>query len=304
MKQKNELPKISIVTPSFNQGNFLQQCIESVLDQNYPNLEYIIIDGGSTDNSLSIIQNFKSRLTYWVSEPDKGQSDAINKGFMKATGEIVAWLNSDDYYCPGAFEKMLHVYQQNAEAPFYFGDGYRVSKSGEILANFFPKRSLTFNRQALVMGLNYILQPSTFINRSCLEQVGYLNDELEYGMDSDLWMRLSLLGSPQPVCGVLAASREYDTTKTATGSFRRIEELRHISKQHSGLEITPGVLLYLLDTLYKFAKKNEDIFPKGYQRDIGELGKKTRRLFARFNVKSDGFPRKSSWLTFLKYKLK
>ncbi|WP_019233253.1 glycosyltransferase [Legionella anisa] len=105
MKQENNLPKISVVTPSFNQGPFLRQCIESVLSQNYPNLEYIIIDGGSDDDSLSIIHEFEPYLTYWVSEPDKGQSDAINKGFMKASGELVAWLNSDDYYLPGAFEK-------------------------------------------------------------------------------------------------------------------------------------------------------------------------------------------------------
>ncbi|WP_207385893.1 hypothetical protein, partial [Legionella bozemanae] len=177
-------------------------------------------------------------------------------------------------------------------------------KTGEVLTHFFPKNSLTFDRHALVMGLNYILQPSTFMNRHCLEQIGYLNVDLEYGMDSDLWMRLSALGEPQPVDGVLSASREYATTKTSTGLFKRIEELRCISKQHSGLEITPGVLCYMLDTLHKFAKNNENIFPRWYQRDVIKLWKRTGRLLAQFNVKSDGFPRKSSLVSFLKNKIK
>ncbi|MCE0723369.1 glycosyltransferase family 2 protein [Legionella resiliens] len=293
MRQENNLPKVSIVTPSFNQGSFLRQCIESVLSQNYPNLEYIIIDGGSHDDSLSIIHEFEPYLTYWVSEPDKGQSDAINKGFMKASGEVVAWLNSDDYYLPGAFEQVVNAYQINPHSPFFFGDGFRVSATGEVLAHFFPKNSLTFDRDALVMGLNYILQPSTFMNRHCLEQIGYLNVELEYGMDSDLWMRLSALGDPHPVDAVLSASREYAATKTSIGSFKRIEELRRISMQHSGFEMTPGVLCYLLDTLYKFAKNNENIFPGWYQEDIIKLWEKTGRLMAQFNAGSDGFPQRS-----------
>lgn len=291
MNQKTNLPKISIVTPSFNHGAYLQQCIESVLSQNYPNLEYIIIDGGSQDNSLSIIQKFESNLSYWVSVPDKGQSDAINKGFIKASGEIVAWLNSDDYYLPGAFEKVLQAYQANPDAPFFFGDGLRVSEKGEVLANFFPETSLTFNRQALVLGLNYILQPSTFINRHSLNNIGYLNPELEYGMDSDLWMRLSALGEPSPIHGVLSATREYAATKTSTGLFKRIEELRRISMQHSGLEMTPGVMCYMLDTLYRFTKNNEDIFPNWYQEDIVKFWEKTGQLMTQFRAGSDGFPR-------------
>ncbi|OEH45273.1 glycosyltransferase family 2 protein [Legionella parisiensis] len=304
MKQENNLPKISIVTPSFNQGPFLRQCIESVLSQNYPNLEYIVIDGGSHDDSLSIIHEFEPHFAYWVSEPDKGQSEAINKGFRKASGELVAWLNSDDYYLPGTFEHVIKAYQINPHAPFYFGDGYRVSKTGEVLTHFFPKNSLTFDRHALVMGLNYILQPSTFMNRNCLEQIGYLNTELEYGMDFDLWIRLSTLGDPHPIHGVLSANREYNTTKTSTGSFKRIEELRRISLQHSGLEMTPGILRYMFDTLYKFAKTNENIFPGWYQKDVMKLWKRTGRLMAQFDANKDGFPRRSSLASFLKNKIK
>jgi len=114
-------PKISIITPSFNQGKYLEETIFSVLGQNYPNLEYIIIDGGSTDNSVDIIKKYENQLTYWISEPDNGQSHAINKGFMKATGGILAWLNSDDMYLPGVLDYVAKTI--NIEEPgIYFGE--------------------------------------------------------------------------------------------------------------------------------------------------------------------------------------
>ena len=181
--------------------------------------EILIIDGGSTDETLSVIREYESSISYWVSESDSGQSDAINKGFLRSSGEIVAWLNADDYYLPGAFDSVVDAYRADPSAPFYFGDGLRVDETGAVIANFFPAGTLAFDRQALVMGLNYILQPSTFINRRALEQVGYLDTGLHYGLDSDLWMRLSGLGVPRVVPSVLAATREYATTKTASGSF-------------------------------------------------------------------------------------
>ncbi len=237
---------ISVVTPSLNQGRFLRQCIESVLSQTRSKFEFLIIDGGSTDETLSVIREYESSISYWVSESDSGQSDAINKGFLRSSGEIVAWLNADDYYLPRAFDSVVDAYRADPSAPFYFGDGLRVDETGEVIANFFPTDTLAFDRQALIMGLNYILQPSTFINRRALEQVGYLDTGLHYGLDSDLWMRLSGLGVPRVVPSVLAATREYATTKTASGSFARIEELRMISMKYSGLPITPGVVCYFL----------------------------------------------------------
>jgi glycosyltransferase involved in cell wall biosynthesis len=113
---KSELPKISIVTPSFNQGRFIEKTILSVIEQDYPNLEYIIIDGGSTDESVEIIKKYEKHLAYWVSEPDRGQSHAINKGFERATGEIFGWLNSDDWYHPGALKALAEAFAANPEA--------------------------------------------------------------------------------------------------------------------------------------------------------------------------------------------
>jgi hypothetical protein len=136
------------------------------------------------------------------------------------------------------------------------------------------------------------LQPSTFINRRSLEQVGYLDVGLHYGMDSDLWMRLSGVGMPRAVTSVLAATREYAMTKTAAGSFERVEELRQISMKHSGLPITPGVLCYLLDVLYRTTKQHEKVFPSSYLTDVILFWKKTQKLLENFNAGPDGFPRK------------
>jgi glycosyltransferase involved in cell wall biosynthesis len=226
MNMKKDLPKISVVTPSLNQGWFLEECITSVIKQDYPDFEYIIIDGGSTDNSLDIIAEYKRYFAYSVTEPDNGQSSAINKGFKEAKGELVAWLNSDDYYLPGAFRKVAEAYGRNPEASFYFGNGLRVDSKGMKKSRFFKNETVNFNRDSLLYCLNYILQPATFIKASYLKKIDFLDEGLDYGMDTDLWLRLSKEKMPAFVPETLAASREYGDTKTSTGSFQRIEELR------------------------------------------------------------------------------
>ncbi len=284
------MPKISVVTPSFNQGMFLPQAIDSVISQGYGNLEYIVIDGGSDDDSVSVIKHYADHIDFWVSEPDSGQSDGINKGFRRATGDLVAWLNADDYYLPGTFQAVAEQYQKNPGRPFYFGDGLRVSVDRSPISKFFPDTFSGFNRTALIMGLNYILQPSTFMSRNALEQVGYLDEALHYGMDTDLWLRLSALGDPVKVDGVLSASREYAETKTASGSFERVEELRRIALKHGGKEITPGVICYLLDTLHRYAKQNQDVYPTAYLTDISRFWSQTASLMSLFGAGPDGFP--------------
>lgn len=300
-------PKISIVTPSYNQSEFLEECINSILEQKYPDIEYIIIDGGSTDNSVDIIKKYEKNLSYWCSEPDNGQSDAINKGFRRATGELVAWLNSDDFYLPDALLKAAKAYMDYPCASFYFGNGYRVTEDGIKKSEFYPKGTVCFDLQSFIFGLNYILQPATFINRKFLDQIflvrdqsspeeakisanSYIDSNLRWGMDTDLWIRLAQKAQPLPLIDCLAASREYGETKTSVGSFKRIEELRQIAERYSGQPYTPGVLLYFLDTLHRFAGKNAAFFPSVFQRDIEKFWASAAKLMASLGVGPDGLP--------------
>lgn len=290
MNMKKDLPKISVVTPSFNQGQFLEECIKSVIKQDYPDFEYIIIDGGSTDNSLDIIAEYKQYLAYSVSEPDNGQSSAISKGFKKAKGELVAWLNSDDYYLPGAFRMVAEAYGRNPEASFYFGNGLRVDSKGMKKSRFFESETVNFNRDALLYCLNYILQPATFINASCLKKIDFLDEGLDFGMDTDLWLRLSKEKMPVFVPETLAASREYGDTKTSTGSFQRIEELRQIAEKHTGQPMTPGILLYFLDTLRRFIVQEESLFPQRFNLEVDLFSRQVSHLMRDFDINCIGFP--------------
>ena len=283
-------PRISVITPSYNQGQFLGECITSVFRQNYPDLEFFIIDGGSTDESVQIIKANEARLTFWCSEPDAGQAAAINKGLRMATGELVAWLNADDFYLPDALARVAHAYRQNPHASFYFGDGLRVDKNGDPLGGFFPHGRVSFDLRALVYGLNCVLQPATFINRAKLLEVGFLDATLHYGLDTDLWIRLARHTPPSPVAALLAASREYRQTKTAIGSFPRVEELRRIAERHGGVEMTPGALCYFLDTLRRLARERRDVFPESYDQSIAEFWAATSNLLARYGAGPDGFP--------------
>jgi hypothetical protein len=287
------LPKISIVTPSFNQGRFLEECISSVLNQRYPGLEYIVIDGGSTDQSVEIIKKYATQITFWVSESDAGQADAINKGFRIATGDVVAWLNADDFYLPGSLMAVGEAFQQNPTASFYFGDGFRVDEEGRPTAGFFPEEKVLFNQSALIFGLNYILQPAVFINRDALIKVNYLDPRLRYGLDTDLWIRLSQVAAPVPMPIRLASSREHGSTKTSTGSFARIEELRQIAERHSGVPMTPGALCYLLDALHHLVQEREDVYPPSFIREIEIFWSATANLLGKYGARPDGFPASS-----------
>ncbi len=282
-------PRISVITPSYNQGQFLEECIASVFQQKYPELEFIIIDGGSTDESVRIIKQNEARLACWCSEPDEGQAAAINKGLRMATGELVAWLNADDFYLPGALTNVAQAYRDNPDASFYFGNGLRVDEQGAGLAEFFPRGRISFNLQAFVYGMNTLLQPATFINRASLLEVGDLDPTLHYGLDTDLFIRLAKHASPSPVKALLAASREYSGTKTAMGSFKRVEELRQIAERHGEIAMTPGALCYFLDTLHRLAQEREDVFPESYQRAIVNFWSATSALLADYGAGHDGF---------------
>ena len=179
-------PKISIVTPSFNQGKFIEQTILSVLDQNYPNLEYIIIDGGSTDNTIDIIKRYKDRITFWVSEPDNGQSHALNKGLKKCTGDIFNWINSDDYLEPGALNKVAEAFEKtNANIVCGFSRIFKDSSGEEILRH----RTELFSTTEDTLVQQRINQQGMFYKLSCIQSLGGINSRLHCIMDLELWFR-------------------------------------------------------------------------------------------------------------------
>jgi glycosyltransferase involved in cell wall biosynthesis len=184
------LPKISIVTPSFNQALFLEKTICSVLDQGYPNLEYIIIDGGSTDGSQEIIRRYEARLTYWVSERDLGQTDAINKGFDRATGEIYAWLNSDDTYQPGALEEAAEFMRLNPAIGMVYGSAMYIDEEDRPIARY-PARNTDL--RGLRRGVNTISQQAMFFRSTLWRMVRPLDSTFYYAMDYDLWVRIASL---------------------------------------------------------------------------------------------------------------
>ncbi len=179
-------PKISIVTPSFNQGQYIEETILSVLNQNYPNLEYIIIDGGSTDNTVEIIKKYETKISYWISEPDKGQTDAINKGFKKCTGEIFNWLNSDDFYEPNTLNELAKLFTSRPNVQVVCGKEWgfndtdrtdRILHAGSIIKeNVF---------ETIRVGI--IDQPCTFFRKACIDSIFPLDTSLRYIMDKQLW---------------------------------------------------------------------------------------------------------------------
>lgn len=185
-KAINKYPVVIIITPSFNQGRFLEETIRSVLFQDYPKIEYIIIDGGSTDESVDIIKKYEPWLSHWVSEPDQGQSNAINKGWKIATGDILAWINSDDVYCPGAIKDSVEALLANPGIGMTYSDIIHINDSGEEIRNW---SSRPFDYQELLVH-SYIPQPTVFIRRNALDKVGFLNEELHLAMDLDLWLRI------------------------------------------------------------------------------------------------------------------
>jgi GT2 family glycosyltransferase len=186
-------PLVTIITPSYNQADYLDLTIQSVLGQDYPRVEYFVVDGASTDGSLEIIRRYADRLAWWVSEPDRGQAEAINKGFQRAKGEIVAWLNSDDLYLPGAVSTAVAALQANPALGLVFGDALTIDAQGK------PLNALTFGDWGLseLIRFRIICQPAVFMRRSVLERAGYLDPAYHMMLDHQLWVRMAQLAPIQ-----------------------------------------------------------------------------------------------------------
>ncbi|MBV6716005.1 glycosyltransferase family 2 protein [Paenibacillus chitinolyticus] len=253
----SDFPKVTIITPSFNQGRFIEETIQSVLSQAYPNLEYIVIDGGSTDETISILNKYNGKLK-WISEKDNGQSDAINKGFKMASGEIVAWLNSDDTYEPGAIKTAVDCFLENPQYVMVYGEGDITDAQSNKLKRF--EATQRFDLYALINVWDYIMQPTTFFKRDALKLVGFLDEDLYWCMDWDLWIKLAMVGEVGYINKVIANSREYEETKTSTGGWKRFKEIRNLMSKYSGKKFPYGYFLYGASTLYtestnKFVKE-------------------------------------------------
>ena len=202
-------PLVSIITPSYNQANFLEQTIRSVLAQEGVNIEYLIVDGGSTDGSQDIIRRYASQLAWWVSEPDHGQAEAINKGLQRANGDYVAWLNSDDLYLPGAVSAAVSILEANPELGMVFGDAITINSQGR------PLNRLSFGDWGLdeLMGFRIICQPAVWMRRSLLEKVGYLDPSFHYMLDHQLWLRIARVASIRHTEAIWAAARQHPDAK-------------------------------------------------------------------------------------------
>jgi glycosyltransferase involved in cell wall biosynthesis len=231
LELKPDLPLVSIVTPSFNQARFLEATIQSVLSQNYPRLEYIIVDGGSTDGSLEIIRKYSDRLSWWTSEKDKGQTDALNKGFAHATGNILAWLNSDDTYQPGAVASAVEFMRENLQLGLVYGDSNYINEAGEVIGKF-PAAQTDLNH--LRQGYVHIPQQASFFRGDLWRSVGPLDPSFFFAMDYDLWVRLAAISQVKYVSQTWANFRLHRAGKTIAADDRCWPEMLRVHYRDGG----------------------------------------------------------------------
>lgn len=257
-------PKISIITVSYNQAEFIEENIKSVLDQDYPNVEHIIIDAGSTDGTVEILKKYPHLK--WISEPDNGQSDGLNKGFKKATGEIIGWINSDDKLAPDSLKAVADFFSENPDEIAVVGDQAIIDEKGARLRII---KSREYDYDYLLNHATGITQNSTFFKRLVFEKIGYLDESLHYAMDRDLFIRIASIKKMPYLPKTLAEFRMQPNAKTAEGSYKFAFELIKIRKKYGGDFFSPGNIndLYLISTqplrrivwLRKFIRKLKGI---------------------------------------------
>lgn len=225
------LPLVSIITPSFNQARYLESTIRSVLEQDYLAIEYIIVDGGSADGSAEIIRRFSDRLTWWVSEKDRGQTDAINKGFARAKGEILAWLNSDDTYQPHAITEAVNFLRDQPKVGLVYGDANFIDENGRVIGRF-PAAQTDYRR--LRQGYVHIPQQASFWRADLWRQVGPLDPSFYFAMDYDLWVRLAALAPVQYTPRLWANFRLHSQGKTIAADARCWDEMLKVHFRDGG----------------------------------------------------------------------
>ena len=207
----SDQPLVSIVTPSLNQGKFIRQTIDSVLSQDYPHLEYLVIDGGSSDGTLNILRSYGDQFR-WISELDSGQSQAINKGWRQTKGEIITWLNADDLLAPGAIQHAVEAMQANPELGGVYGNCIYISTNGAVVKAY-PVQPYDYNL-LVVETENFIPQPGTFLRRDIVEKVGDLDETFHYVLDYDLWLQMGLHASMIYLPNEMGRARLHSAAKT------------------------------------------------------------------------------------------
>jgi len=247
-------PLVSIVTPSFNSAPFLRECIESVLAQDYPNIEYIVMDGGSTDGTPAILERFRDRVARIHSAPDFGQGQAINRGLSGSGGDIVAFLNADDAYLPHAVAQAVRAFAAHPAAAVVYGNAYHVDENGSTIAAY-PTQD--FDRDALTRSC-YICQPAAFVRRDAFERAGAMNPALHYVLDYDLWLRLAAFGTFVRVESFLANSRVHAGSKSVSNRkafYREVFALLRARFGYVPYDWVQGYASYLIDRRDQFFTK-------------------------------------------------
>jgi glycosyltransferase involved in cell wall biosynthesis len=228
--------RITVVTPSYNQADFVGETMRSVREQDHPDVEHIVVDGVSTDGSLEVIRQFGDAATI-ISEPDSGQTDAINKGLRRATGEVVCWLNSDDYFLPGTLSTVARYFAEHPDCLWLTGDCVIVDRNGKPIQQpvRLYKRALRALPSAFYLGLtNAITQPATFWRRSVHDRLGYLDESLHYTMDYDWWLRLRTLAAPARINRTLTAFRIHEESTGGSEYRKMFDEDMQTFSRHNG----------------------------------------------------------------------
>ncbi|MCL2380193.1 MAG: glycosyltransferase [Treponema sp.] len=294
MNKITNYPKISIITPCFNSGRFLEETIQSVLDQKYPNLEYIIIDGGSTDNTLDIIKKYEEKLTYWISEKDEGMYDAIQKGFDKSTGEILAWINSDDLYHKKSLFIIAELFSKFEKIQWLVGASTFYDECGR---GIIAKQSRKFTKYDFLLGdYKFIQQESCFFRKALYEKAGsYVDKNLKYAGDFELWFRFFQYEKLYVVDALIGGFRVRSSNQLSLEGFPKyLEEAENILKtrkipKHDKIKIIRYKIFY--NSINFFSKILIRILNKYRKIEFGKsVNFKFDRITQQFEIKQE--PRK------------
>lgn len=269
-------PRISIITPSFNQGQFIERTILSVLSQDISGLEYVVIDGGSTDGTVDILRKYEDRL-HWVSEKDNGQTDAVNKGIKTTRGAIIGWLNSDDIYYPGALSSVVSLFEKNPQVDAVYGDADHIDENDGIIEPYYTE---DWDYQRL-KEICFMCQPAVFLRRRLVEKAGLLDDRLQYCMDYEYWLRIGATVPFVRMPQTLAGSRMYKSNKTLGARVAVHQEINTMLKSKLGM--VPAKWIYAYAHVVAEEKGYDRLDILGNEKYMLQLMKATVGSFVRWD---------------------